>query len=119
MAFEGVVNCQLLVASENQRLSLQVLGAFDIDRREVVVEVEEDGQGDGGFGGGQDNHEYGKHLAGEGSGIGIEGETIERDEVDVGGVEDQLNTHQDTDGVALDEDGEDAADEKDRAEHQI
>src|SRR5687768_8437372 len=52
-----------LLASGFWLLSLQTLSAFDVDAREVVVEVQEDGERHRGFGGGEDDHEHCEDLA--------------------------------------------------------
>src|SRR4051794_15540314 len=83
-------------------LSLQRLRALDVDRREVVVEVQEDRQRDRRLGGGEDDDEHREDLAVEGrmsAQAGAVRVAVERDEVDVGGVQDQFYAHQDADRV--------------------
>src|SRR5437588_6782137 len=72
------------------RLALQVSGAFHINGREVVVEIQEDRESNRSFGGGENDHKYRKHLTGEkwtgaGAGVGI---AIERNQIHIRGVED-------------------------------
>src|SRR5262249_33497177 len=101
-------------------LAFQVLCSLHVNRCKVVVEIQEDRQCDGRLGGCEDDHEYGKNLAikSRRAGCAAVSISVERDKVDVGGVENQLHAHEDSDGVTLNEDRQQAADEHERGQDQ-
>src|SRR3954447_1002019 len=71
---------------------------LDVDGPEGLVDGENDGEPDGGLGRRQHDHEDREHLPGE-----LPrpfDEMVEGDEVHVRGIEDQLDAHEDADGVA-------------------
>src|SRR3989441_6577701 len=79
-------------------LLAEQVGFLHVDGAEGLVDGEHDGEPDGRLGRGQHDHEDREHLPGDLSGalhVMIEG-----DEVHVGGVEDQLDAHQDPHRVA-------------------
>ncbi len=67
----------------------------------MAVDGEDDAQADGSFGGGDADGENGEHDAGQR--LGMRSIAPEGDEVQVGGVQHQLNADQDKDGVAAGE----------------
>src|SRR5207245_7939892 len=93
MAFAIASLCSML-----PWLLAEQVGFLHVDGAEGLVDGEHDGEPDGRLGRGQHDHEDREHLSGDLSGalhVMIEG-----DEVHVGGIEDQLDTHEDPDRVA-------------------
>src|SRR5512137_699452 len=94
-------------------LSHQVRGA-DVDGLEGVEDAQDDGQSHRGLGRGQDHHEEREGLAGHAA----DHEAVEGDEVHVGGVEHELDAHQDGHRVAPGEHREEPAREEQRGDGQ-
>src|SRR5664280_1098901 len=78
-----------------------------------AAERDDDAEADGGFRGRDRDHEHGEHLSGE-----VPELAGERDEVEVGGVEDQLDAHQDGDEVPPHRHADDAEREQREREHE-
>ena len=74
----------------------------------VAVDGDDEGEADGGFGGGDCDGKYREDYPGVGGGRDLRGVTPEGDEVDVGGVEHQLDAEEHEDGVAAGERGGEA-----------
>src|SRR3954466_4399087 len=85
----------------------------EVDRATVAVDEQDDGQSDADLGGGDGDDEQGEDLAGGRAAVGPEG-----DEVDVDGVEDQLDRHQDQHAVLPGEDAVDAGGEQERSQEE-
>ncbi|GAA3125017.1 hypothetical protein GCM10020001_052370 [Nonomuraea salmonea] len=84
-----------------------------VDGLAVAVEGEHDGQAQAHLGGGDDDDEEGEHLAAVQA---VAQPYIERDQVEVDGVEHQLDRHQDEDRVASCEHAVDADGEQERGD---
>ena len=82
----------------------------------VAVDEQDDGQAHADLGGGDGDDEQGEDLAGDGSGVVPQG--AEGDQVDVDGVEDQLDRHEHEHAVPAGEHAVDADAEQDGAEEQ-
>src|SRR5437868_15234767 len=79
-------------------LLAEQVGFLHVDGAEGLVDGEHDGEPDGRLGRGQHDHEDREHLSGDLSrALHV---MIEGDEVHVGGIEDQLDAHEDPDRVA-------------------
>src|SRR5262245_13091369 len=88
-------------------LFAQEVGLARLDRVEQVEDVEHDRERDGGLRRGQDDREDREHLAVELH----RAEAVEGHEVDVRGVQDHLDPHEDVDDVA-------AAQDRDQSERE-
>src|SRR6266446_4948761 len=93
MAFAIASLCSML-----PWLLAEQVGLPHVDGAEGLVDGEHDGEPDGRLGRGQHDHEDREHLPGDLSwALHV---MIEGDEVHVGGVEDQLDAHEDPDRIA-------------------
>src|SRR5437764_169470 len=87
---------------------------LDVDGAEGLVDGEHDGEPDGRLGRRQDDHEDGEDLAGEPA--RPLDEMVEGDEVHVGGVQEELDAHEDADRVPPGDDGDHSEGEERRAD---
>src|SRR5437762_1328711 len=92
----------------------QEVGLFHVDGAEGLVDGEHDRESHCGFRGREDDHEDAEDLPREPR--RPFDEMIEGDEVHVGCVQDQLDAHQDPDGVPARDDGDHAEREEHRAD---
>src|SRR5580693_7196305 len=118
----GAPHSQKAPASEGGRYMVDANGCLPFqeihfvgeDGFAVAEEGDDDAKADGGFRGGGGNDEEGEDLAGDVSEV-----TREGNEVDVDGVKDQLDGHEDDNDVAARDDA-DGADQKQReAQEQV
>src|SRR5262245_23578010 len=110
----SVTLCRTTVSSCMPGLLLQRRGFVGVDGAELAEDREHDGERDGGLGRRQHDDEDREHLAAHPARHVV----CERDIVDVGRIEHQLDAHQDRHRVAARRHGEHAEREHDRAQHQ-
>src|SRR6266536_1065693 len=94
--------------------ALQLVHAVEVGAVQVPVDEQHDGEADAHLGGSDGDHEEREHLAGD-----VTGEGGERDQVDVDGVEHELDREQHEDAVAAREHAVDAAAEEECAQDQV
>src|SRR5262249_28513167 len=94
--------------------ALQLVDAVEIRTAQVSVDEQHDRQAHAHLGGGDRDHEEGEHLAGD-----VAREGGERDQVDVDGVEHELDRQQHEDAVAPGEHAVDAAAEEECAQDEV
>src|SRR4051812_26477737 len=94
--------------------ALQQIGFGDVDRAPVAVDEQHDCQADTDLGGGDGDDEQGEDLPGGGAFEGSEG-----DQVDVDGVEDELDRHQDEHTVLAGQHAVDARAEEEGRQQEI
>src|SRR5262245_21004059 len=93
--------------------SAQAVGGVHVDGLEGLVDAEDDGEADGGLGSGEHDDEDREYLPV----VPRPAVAAEGDVVDVGRVEDELDPHQDPEGIAASDDAEQAQAEDDGAQH--
>src|SRR5579862_9332289 len=96
-------------------LSAQRLCCLHVDGLEGLIDAQHDGQADGGFGRRQHDHKDGEHLAVVAAGAVAR----ERQVVDVRRVQDQLDAHQNADGIAPRQHAVQPEHEDDQADDQV
>src|SRR5215471_12734167 len=94
--------------------ALELVDAVEVRAVHVAVDQQHDGQADAHLGGGDRDDEQGEHLARD-----LLRERGERDEVDIDGVEHQLDRQQHEDAVTAGQHAVDAGAEQERAEDEI
>jgi hypothetical protein len=97
------------------KLSLQLICLIYIHGGVVVVEVQDDRQGNGSFSRSQDNHQECEYLSFEPE-CGVE--SGKRNEIDIRSVQHQLDTHQHANCIPLRGDANYTAYEEKRCEEQ-
>src|SRR5688572_11637806 len=104
--------CSLLSALA--RLPSHQIHFVDVDRFLVPVERQDDAQADGGLGGRDGDDEYREHLA-----DAVLQLIRKRHQIDVDGVQNQLDRHEDDDDVAAQHDAGDADHEQRRRQQHV